>query len=222
MSRASFLELSAASLNDYGEPPFNSFHHYFINPRILSGRSLSTQTWSLDLPTGEVVKVPIKISPLAKDTEGQALFEECLEGVREGAILLLSKDLEVDQPEDMVIVQFTASALQPQAETLSALQNASTKGEVKGVLVSKTTNKPLGVTPNLWRDAEEGEDQEEIQRLMNAVENKADSTGAFHFVEVPPGHFFLLTREHGIIGEGFNVRPGKVVDLGKVQVENSP
>ena len=91
-------------------------------------------------------------------------------------------------------------------------------GEVKGILVSKETGRPLQVIPDLFRDAAEGEDQEAIQAMLDAMESKPDSAGAFHWIGVPAGLYHLFTRHHGIIGEGFVVVGGGTVDLGVVEV----
>lgn len=97
-------------------------------------------------------------------------------------------------------------------------QPDSTTGEVKGILVDKVTRRPLDVVPDILRDVVEGEDRAAIQRLVNAMENKPDSAGAFHWYGAPPGLYHLFTYEHGIIGDGFTVEAGAVVDLGAVPV----
>ncbi len=94
----------------------------------------------------------------------------------------------------------------------------ATTGEVKGTLVSRSTGEPVQVVLRLMRDQEDGEDQEEIRQLMDAIEDGPTSGGAFHRLHVPPGFYHLFSYEHGLIGEGFTVVAGQVVDLGVVEV----
>jgi hypothetical protein len=94
----------------------------------------------------------------------------------------------------------------------------SSVGEVKGIFVDKASGRPLGVVPNLLRDREEGEVPELNQARMNAMEIQTDSAGAFHWVKVPTGFYHVFTFQQGLIGEGFSVGDGEVVDLGVVEV----
>lgn len=104
------------------------------------------------------------------------------------------------------------------ASSPAVLQD-STTGEIKGTLVAQGSKRPLSIVPDLLRDKMEGENEEEIQRLMNQMETVPDSTCGFHWVNVPPGHYHLFTYDIGLIRPGFDVVAGEVIDLGDVEVE---
>ena len=95
----------------------------------------------------------------------------------------------------------------------------TTPGVVTGLLVSNSSGSPVNVRLNLFRDSEEGDVQEVIQELMNKIEFSFDSAGAFRFERVPPGKYHLFSMEQGIIGEGFSVVSGQLLELGRVGIE---
>jgi len=108
---------------------------------------------------------------------------------------------------------------QETSDTTTALLPDSTTGEIRGTLISKATKLPLQIVPGLLRDKVEGEEEAEIDRLMDLMETTPDSTCGFHWVKVLPGHYHLFTYEIGLVTPGFDVVAGEIVDLGEVEVE---
>ena len=131
-------------------------------------------------------------------------------------ITLSTVDSDDPDPEPGAAPAAPEAAPEPEPEPIP--QPEATTGEVKGTLVSKSTGEPVQVVLRLMRDREDGEDHEEIQRMMDAIEDGATSGGTFHKLRVPPGFYHLFSYEHGLIGEGFAVEAGEVVDLGVVEV----
>ncbi len=114
----------------------------------------------------------------------------------------------------LALGQISCSAPRPEVAEVAD----TTPGVVTGLLVSTSSGSPVNVGLNLFRDSEEGDVQEVIQERMNKIELSFDSVGAFRFEGVPPGKYHLFTMEHGIIGEGFSVVGGQLVELGRVGI----
>jgi len=102
------LEVLMTSFDGLGVPLFKSISRYSINPNMLSGEVITSETLSITHKSSEAMEVLRENRIYSKDISISALVSECFEELKKNdkSVLFMSKDVNSEQLNHMVKLVF--------------------------------------------------------------------------------------------------------------------